>query len=643
MIGSQDQDMKGFKEWKSDFNLNGEGDQSAVVVSFFGGDPHYEKCASRLASQCESWGVSHSIWEYIPDQAEGWRNICRKKVAFYTGLLLKLQRPVMWIDVDSEIIGDLSPLTQSRADFAAFLRNFKYLIGFDPDSFSRLFHPGYVLLNSTPLGLEFASHLVQTDAIADPDGTDDYVLQEALTSFPGELQVEVFSPRHIVTSNEASGRELACVQHADSGNVAASRVVAAQHVPNALSVPRQKQVLFAAASDAARAGKRDEAAVFLKRIRALDRNDTEAVRRLLHAYDRLGEEKKYQYHYNSARKNAATRSSATLFELGRRLERCQFEKAASLAEQIRGEADEKAAATVKSMMFRGSLDQRAAERGLSDEQRVAAWWWDRPHPGNLGDIINPYIIEALSGAPPKFTTKSPRLIGIGSIIKFAKEGDRVWGAGAPSKDTVINPAATFSAVRGPLTRQLVLEAGGECPEVYGDPAWILPRIYRPTVKKTHAVGLIRHFTHRDIPLELGEGVREIDILRVGYEEIEAFIDEMLSCESIVSTSLHGIIIAHAYGIPCKHAVMSASSRQIHGDGIKFRDYFLSVGRDSVEPWDLSEAGRVVAEDKARCTDVPASAIDVDRLLEAAPFPVVKPSSIATKLASLVGRFGSRTD
>lgn len=634
--------MKGFTEWKTDLNLKGTDESSAVVVSFFGGDPHYEKCARRLAAQCESWGVSHSIWEYSSESSEGWRNICRRKVAFYTGLLLRLQRPVMWIDVDSEIIGDLSPLTDSRADFAAFLRNFKYLIGFDPDSFSRLFHPGYVLINSTPAGFEFASHLVQTDATADPDGTDDYVLQEALTSFPGKLQIEVFSPKHIVTSNEATGREFACVQHADSGNVAVSRAVAAQHVPNALSIPRQKQVLFTAASDASKAGRRDEAAVFLKRIRALDRNDTVALRRLLHAYDRLGEKKKYQYHYNSARKNPVTRSTATLFELGRRLERKEFERATSLADQVREEGDSNAIATVKSMMFKASLDQRAIERGLSDEERVAAWWWDRPHPGNLGDIINPYIIEALSGAPPKFTTKSPRLIGIGSIIKFAKAGDLVWGAGAPSKDTVIDPAATFRAVRGPLTRELVLEAGAACPEVYGDPAWILPRIYRPTVKKTHAVGLIRHFTHRDIPIEIGEGVREIDILRVGYEEIEQFIDEMLSCESIVSTSLHGIIIAHAYGIPCKHAVMSASSRQIHGDGIKFRDYFLSVGRENVEPWDLSETGRVVADDKTRCTDVPASAIDVDRLLEAAPFPVVGKPGIASRLASIMGRFGKLT-
>lgn len=253
--------MKGFSEWRSKLGYGERDHDSAVVVSFFGGDPHYSKCARRLAAQCEERGVSYSIWECLPEADEGWRNICRKKIAFYTGLLAKLDRPVMWVDVDSELIGDPSPLTGSRADFGAFLRNFKYLVGFDPDAFARIFHPGYVLLNTTPIGLQFASHLVQIDATADPNGTDDYVLQEAITTFPGELQIEVFSPRHIVTSNESQGRELACFQHADSGNVAVSRAVAAQHVAPALSIPRQKQVLFAAAENASRVGRRQEASV----------------------------------------------------------------------------------------------------------------------------------------------------------------------------------------------------------------------------------------------------------------------------------------------------------------------------------------------------------------------------------------------
>lgn len=632
--------MNGFREWKSKLSNKGLEGGSAVIVSFFGGDPHYSNCARRLASQCEEKGVDYSIWECLSEPSEGWRNICRKKIAFYTGMLAQLNRPVMWVDADSELIGDPTALTGSRADFAAFLRNFKYLVGFDPDAFARMFHPGYVLLNTTPMGLRFASHLVQTDATADPGGTDDYVLQEAITTFPGELQIEVFSPRHIVTSNESQGRDQACFQHADSGNVAVSKGVASQHVPATLTVPRQKQVLFAAAEDASRAGKREEASIFLKRIRALDRDDTVALQRLLHAYDRLGEDKKYQYHYNAARRNPATRSTAMLFELGRRLRKADFQRASVLAEQIRAEGDDRSTAAVKSMMFKGSLDQRAAELGLEDAARVAAWWWDRPHPGNLGDIINPYIFEKLTGAPPKFTTRSPRVIGIGSIIKFAKAGDTVWGAGAPSRDTPINPEATFNAVRGPLTRELVLAAGASCPQVYGDPAWILPQLYRPKIEKKYSVGLIRHFTHRNVPIEIGEGVREIEILRVGYDEIETFIDEMLACESIVSTSLHGVIIAHAYGIPCKHAVMSASSRQIHGDGIKFRDYFLSVGREDIQPWDLSESSRVLAEDKIRCTDGPAVDIDINRLLAAAPFPIMKEVGVAEGKASLTDRIGA---
>src|SRR5690606_41422923 len=45
----------------------------------------------------------------------------------------------------------------------------------------------------------------------------------------------------------------------------------------------------------------------------------------------------------------------------------------------------------------------------------------------------------------------------------------------------------------------------------------------------------------DIP-----GVKKIFL---GSDDIEGTIDDMLSCKRIVSSSLHGLILADAYGIP----------------------------------------------------------------------------------------------
>ena len=51
---------------------------------------------------------------------------------------------------------------------------------------------------------------------------------------------------------------------------------------------------------------------------------------------------------------------------------------------------------------------------------------------------------------------------------------------------------------------------------------------------------------------------------------------MTACAYIVSSSLHGICVAEAYGIP---AVWVRLADNIVGGEFKFRDYYASTGRD----------------------------------------------------------------
>ena len=155
---------------------------------------------------------------------------------------------------------------------------------------------------------------------------------------------------------------------------------------------------------------------------------------------------------------------------------------------------------------------------------------------------------------------------VGSIIKYARRGTVVWGAGTKRANQEVSPDADYRAVRGPLTRAMILHNGGKCPDIYGDPALLLPRFYRPKRDKKFKVGLVRHYVHLDVPVILGDGATEIPIKRCGYDGIERFIDEILECEVILSSSLHGIIAANAYGIPALWCDFSGSEATLDGDG-----------------------------------------------------------------------------
>jgi pyruvyltransferase len=169
-------------------------------------------------------------------------------------------------------------------------------------------------------------------------------------------------------------------------------------------------------------------------------------------------------------------------------------------------------------------------------------------------------------------------------------------------------------VRGPLTRETVLRQGIACPPVYGDPALLYPRFYRPPRAERHALGLVphRHDVGHPLVRRLAErpGVLLIDPRAKPHD----VLDRICQCAAIASSSLHGLVMAAAYGIP---SLWIEVSDRVEGGGFKFRDFYGSVGSPIVEPF-RPRAHTTAAELAERAAPLPID-LDLDALLDACPF------------------------
>jgi hypothetical protein len=202
---------------------------------------------------------------------------------------------------------------------------------------------------------------------------------------------------------------------------------------------------------------------------------------------------------------------------------------------------------------------------------------------NFGDTSVPYMLGKLE-IPYIFShhTVEKKILMTGSILGVGSRKDTiVWGSGVIQDNIKPLTNCHYRAVRGPRTLEKVKNVGVDVSNiVLGDPAMLLPKIYQPSQEKKYKLGIIPHMVDYDYvrkhvmnnPDKFPNTV-VIDA-NTNTKQIENFINIVNQCEKIVATSLHGIICAHAYGIPAKWMKVS---EKLAGDDIKFQDHFESVG------------------------------------------------------------------
>ena len=198
----------------------------------------------------------------------------------------------------------------------------------------------------------------------------------------------------------------------------------------------------------------------------------------------------------------------------------------------------------------------------------------------------------------------------------------IWGPGLMHQYEHVNQETIrpfiIHALRGEKTRKRleeILEKNISC--VLADPGLLSPLIVEPNNKK-YSIGIVPHYIDKNEEifkkmLEHYPNSKFIDV----QNEPETVLKEISECENIISTGLHGLIIADSYGIPnCWCEI----SDKILGNRFKFHDYFSSFGTDR-EVFDLRSGEMPDIDNDFKCNFKSINQVyeKQKRLIECFPF------------------------
>ena len=212
--------------------------------------------------------------------------------------------------------------------------------------------------------------------------------------------------------------------------------------------------------------------------------------------------------------------------------------------------------------------------------------------GNFGDELGVEIVRRICRKPVRHVDILGRkfarfrrlpfrdpsgLFALGSIFSFVRGNDVIWGTGVKSSEFPLRYRVDnldIRSVRGPLTCEYLRgEHGLECPREFGDPALLTARLFPEyKVNPVRSVGVIPHFL--DIP-----ATRSLDHVVYPNQGWRRVLEFIVGCELVVSSSLHGLIVAESFGIPARWW-SSARLPSYETEGhFKFNDYFASTDRE----------------------------------------------------------------
>lgn len=257
------------------------------------------------------------------------------------------------------------------------------------------------------------------------------------------------------------------------------------------------------------------------------------------------------------------------------------------------------------------------------------YYWNGEN--NFGDGLSPMLVSRLSGCDVEHAEADcADLSAVGSILfgghwlryelswrhpfrsflkylqfkkqELIKAPLKVWGSGFLHYPNWRIPHFPYRrievlAVRGKITYSLLRKYGfvnNNQSVVLGDPGLLYPLLLKETPGKKFELGFVPHVNERSIAKHLydyllskGLSVKFID---VGVEDPLIPVKQIAECNAIISSSLHGLIVADGLGIPNRHIMLSQLYARSFDDYIlKFKDYYSAFDMEVPKSLTLEEA------------------------------------------------------
>lgn len=207
---------------------------------------------------------------------------------------------------------------------------------------------------------------------------------------------------------------------------------------------------------------------------------------------------------------------------------------------------------------------------------------------NFGDYLSPLLVEMLAAKPVVYApVHKADMMAIGSILPRERKARRfllprrlhIWGAGTDAPGLSFSPRHHYHALRGLKSCEQVTGLRGT--PALGDPGLLAEHWWagRARPDKRYRIGLVPHYVDRDNPYVQAAaklpGVHLIDV----FWPVEEVLRAVLACDFILSSSMHGLIVADAFAVPNRRLRLSTG---IISD-FKFVDYYSAFSLAEPEP------------------------------------------------------------